>query len=75
MVNERGYLIDESGNIVDRDRKKMFEARFLKNGEFPKIFPFTRFNIKRILGNFEMDPLGNPILEKGPNGELLDRER
>lgn len=65
LVNERGYLIDEAGNIVDKEKKKMFEKRFLKNGEFPKIFPFTKFNIKRVLGDFEMDPLGNPILEKG----------
>jgi hypothetical protein len=52
----------------------MFEKRFLKNGEFPKIFPFTKFNIKRVQGSFEMDPLGNPILERGPSGELLDRD-
>ena len=48
LVNARGYLVDEAGNVVDRERKKMFEARFLKNGEFPKIFPFTKFNIKKI---------------------------
>lgn len=53
----------------------MFEKKYLKNGEFPKIFPFTKFNIKRILGNFEMDPLGNPILDKGPQaGHFLDRD-
>jgi len=51
----------------------MFEKKFLKNGEFPKIFPFTKFNIKKIQVDFEMDPLGNPILDKGPQGELLDR--
>lgn len=61
--------------MIDKDKKKMFERKYLKNGEFPKIFPFTKFNIKRILGNFEMDPIGNPILDKGPNGELLDRDR
>ena len=75
LLNEKGYLIDELGNVVDKDKKKMFEKKYLKNGEFPKIFPFTKFNIKRILGNFEMDPIGNPILDKGPNGELLDRDR
>jgi hypothetical protein len=75
LVNDRGYLIDEQGNIVDKERKKIFEKRFLKNGEFPKIFPFTKFNIKRVLGSFEMDPLGNPILDKGQNpGEWLDRD-
>lgn len=74
LVNERGYLIDASGNIIDKDGKKLFEKKYLKNGEFPKIFPFTKFNIKRVLGNFEMDPIGNPILDGGPNGMLLDRE-
>jgi len=73
-VNERGYLIDENGNIIDRERKRLFEKRFLKNGgEFPKIFPFTKFTIKRILGNFEMDPLGNPILEK-KGTSFIDRD-
>jgi len=51
----------------------MFEKRFLKNGEFPKIFPFTKFNIKRVLGDFEMDPLGNPILDRGSDGTFVDR--
>lgn len=51
----------------------MFDKRFLKNGEFPKIFPFTKFNIKRVLGDFEMDPLGNPILDRGTDGFYLDR--
>lgn len=74
FVNERGYLIDDQGNIIDKEKKKMFQKKYLKNGEFPKIFPFTKFNIKLILGNFEMDPIGNPILDKGPNGELLDRD-
>lgn len=73
-MNERGYLIDENGNIIDKERKKLFEKKYLKNGEFPKIFPFTKFNIKKVLGNFEMDPLGNPILDKGPNGQLVDRD-
>ena len=73
LVNDKGYLIDENGNIVDKEKKKMFDKKYLKNGEFPKIFPFTKFNIKRVLGDFEMDPLGNPILDKGPSGELLDR--
>ena len=30
----------------------------LKNSEFPKILPFTRFNINRVMGEVEMDPGG-----------------
>lgn len=44
-VNEKGYLIDEGGNIIDKEGKKLFMANHLKNGEFPKIFPFTKFNV------------------------------
>lgn len=34
----------------------------MKNGEFPKIFPFTKFNITRVQGDYDMNPSGNPIL-------------
>jgi hypothetical protein len=46
----------------------------LQDDEIPKIFPFTKFNIKNILGDFEMDPVGNPILDKDKNGNLIDRQ-
>ena len=49
--------------MVDKNGKKIFDKKYLsKDGEIPKIFPFTRFNMKNIQGDFEMDPLGNPIL-------------
>jgi hypothetical protein len=35
--------------------------------------PFTKFNVKNVLGDFEMDPLGNPILENLGNGKYKDR--
>ena len=73
-VNEKGYLLDQQGNIVDKDGKKIFDKKHIKNGEIPKIFPFTKFNIKNVLGTFEMDPAGNPILDKNENGELIDRD-
>lgn len=46
----------------------------MQDDEIPKIFPFTKFNIKNILGDFEMDPVGNPILDKDKNGNLIDRQ-
>ena len=73
-VNEKGYLIDSKGNLIDKNGRKIFDKSHLKNGEPPKILPFTRFNIQNVLGNFEMDPLSNPILEKNRNGELVDRD-
>lgn len=75
LVNQKGYLIDIHGNIVDKDGKKIFEKRQISaNGEIPKIFPFTKFNINNILGDFEMDPVGNPILEKRSDGHFYDRQ-
>lgn len=47
-VNEKGYLIDNAGNIIDKRGKKIFEKRHLKNGEIPKILPFTKFNVKNV---------------------------
>lgn len=68
MVNQKGYIVTRDGHICTRDGKSLFLKAHLKNGEFPKIFPFTRFNINRILGDVEMDPGGQPILFKNENG-------
>lgn len=40
----------------------------MKSGEFPKIFPFTKFNIQRIQGDFDANTNGTPILKKTPSG-------
>lgn len=63
-INSRGYLIDELGNIIDKDGRQIFEKKHLYEDEYPKIMPFSKFNVKNVLGDFEMDPLGQPILEK-----------
>jgi hypothetical protein len=67
-------LIDALGNVIDKDGKKIFDKKHLKNGEIPKILPFTKFNIKNVMGDFEMDPLGTPILDKNKQGQLIDRD-
>jgi len=72
-INSRGYLIDEFGNVIDKDGRQIFDRKHLKDDEIPKIFPFTKFNIKNVLGDFEMDPLGNPILDKDAQGNFIDR--
>jgi hypothetical protein len=73
-VNSRGYLIDDFGNVVDKDGRQIFERKHLENDEIPKIFPFTKFNIKNVMGDFEMDPLGVPILDRDANGNLIDNQ-
>ena len=73
-VNDKGYLIDSDGNIIDREGKRIFVKEHLKNGEFPKIFLFTKFNVDNVLGDFEMSPLSEPILDKDKNGNFIDRK-
>jgi hypothetical protein len=73
-INSKGYLVDDFGNVIDKDGRVIFEQRHLLNDEIPKILPFTKFNIKTVQGDFEMDPLGNPILDKDKYGNLIDRE-
>jgi len=73
-VNQKGYLVDAEGNIIDKDGKRIFEEKHLKNGEFPKIFLFTKFNINNITGDFEMSPLTDPILGTDSKGNLIDRQ-
>ena len=73
-VTQRGYLSDRNGNIIDDPGKRLlWHAKHLKNGEFPKIFPWTKFNIKTIQGDFELDPLGNPVLQRDPSGNPIDK--
>ena len=48
---------------MDREGKRIFQKEHLKNGEFPKIFLFTKFNIDDVTGDFEMSPLSEPILD------------
>jgi hypothetical protein len=54
-VNDRGYLINDNGDIINKGNKIIFDKSQLKNGEIPKIFPYTRFNINMIKGNYEED--------------------
>lgn len=68
-VNEKGYLIDKKGNIIDKDGKKIFDEKHLKNGEPPKIFKFSKkIKPSKMRGNFDFDPIGNPVLFKNEEG-------
>ena len=38
-VNEKGYLLDENGNVVNKKKKKVFGRKLLEDdGDIPKIF-------------------------------------
>ena len=53
----------------------MFEQLALsKDNEIPKFFPFLKFNVDDIKGDYEMDPLGNPMLQRNRSGELTDNK-
>jgi hypothetical protein len=45
LCNEKGYLTDRDGNIIDKNGRQLWKVTDLKNGEFIKIFPFLKFNI------------------------------
>ena len=56
-------FVDADGNVINSEGKVMFENFTLtKDGEIPKLFPFLKFNIDEVRGDYEMDPLGNPML-------------
>lgn len=73
-VNEKGYLVDERGNVIDKNGKVIFSQNHLKQGEPPKIFGFTKFNINTIMGDIEMNPVSEPILFTDANGNKIDRQ-
>ena len=75
MVNQKGYISTRDGHICTRGGKVLFlKAQLKSSGEFPKIFPFTRFNINRVLGDIEMDPGGQPLLLQNAHGRTVDRQ-
>lgn len=45
-VNNRGYLINGSGDVIDKNGNVVFRKQFIKEGEIPKIFVFSKFNIE-----------------------------
>jgi len=71
-VNDKGYLVDNDGNITDKNGKLLFPKECLLNNEFPKIFAFTKFNPKRITGDYFRDQNNQmPILKKDPKTNQL----
>lgn len=67
-------MCDKSGNIIDNKGTQLWKKTDLKSGEFPKIFPFTKFNISRVTGEFDLDAKGNFMLLKDSNGGFADKK-
>jgi hypothetical protein len=69
-------LIDSKGNIIDTSGKEIWKKEQLNHeGEPPKVLGFTKFNLGRIQGNYDLDAKGNPILTKGKKtGEFFDKD-
>ena len=68
LVNTKGYLIDSNGNVIDVEGRIIWDVSALKNGEFPKIFPFTKFNLARIQG--DITEIGKATVDK--KGRLIN---
>lgn len=66
-------MIDHNGNVIDKDSRVIFKSYQLEDDEIPKIFSFTKFNEKHVKGDFDQDPLDEPILGKDKSDNLIDK--
>jgi len=68
IVNNKGYLIDLTGNIVGRTdgEIKLDSHQMTKEGDIPLLYTYDarRFHIKQAMGDFERDEEGHIILIK-----------
>lgn len=74
LVTSKGYLTNQEGDILNRKGHVLFKSQELKNGEFPKIFKFSKFNMGWIQGNFNRDEQKKPILFSFPGGDWRDED-
>ena len=58
--------------MIDKSGKPLFDKQHLFDDEIPKIFTFTKFNIKDYQGDFDKDAEGNPVLKKSARGGIVD---
>lgn len=71
QVNRRGYMVDREGNVIDKNHKNRVVFRrceLQQDGEIPKIFTFTKFDPRLVLGRFERNARGKPKLKRGGAG-------
>jgi hypothetical protein len=66
LVNNKGYLIDQSGNVISRtDGEIKFDTHQLtKEGDIPLLYTYDarRFHIKQVIGDFDRDDDGNIVI-------------
>ena len=76
-TNERGYLVDKDGNIINNyNGQKMFDKSALDGkGEVPAPFNVEKhnFNPHQVRGEFDFDRNGNPMIKKTKSGEYVDK--
>lgn len=55
-VNNKGYLVDEEGNIIDKHGRRKFNKRLLSDEEeMPKLYNYNgrRFEASDVAGFFD----------------------
>lgn len=60
--------------MINKDSRIIFQNFQLEDDEIPKIFSFLRFNEKNVKGNFDQDPLDEPVLSKDSRNNLVDKD-
>lgn len=66
VVNQKGYLIDEHGNVINKNGKKMFGKELLDaEGDIPKVFRTgllksdTASSLSRLMSEIEKNQLSD----------------
>lgn len=74
-MNESGYLINAKGDLISgKNGRVIFEKRLLNEvGEFPKILPFSKFNIFEVCGDLDKNSEGKPELLENEKSETVDK--
>ena len=67
-MNQRGFLVDRKGNIVNKNGDIMFRQNQLsEDGDYPKFFDFSKFDQKRVMGRFDkQSEMGLPVISEDP---------
>ena len=55
QVNRRGFLIDTSGNVINKKGDIVWDAKQLADGDFPKIPETMKFEIGQVQGQYEKE--------------------